>query len=546
MSSSTVKHHGLKANFIFNFVSQILTLIVPLITTPYVWNVLLAEGNGQYSYSLSIITYFILFAGMGFDLYGQKQVAACREDKEKKSVLFWEIFLLKSIFTALSMGVLLGILYGVGFGEKYDILILILSIQVIAVPFDIQFLFRGDEDFLAIAIRSIFMRVVGMVCIFVFVKRSDQVWLYTLCLSVLCIASALIMWPSAFRRIAFVSPKKLSLSRHIVPSLLIFLPTLAVTVYSVFDKTMIGLLAENADVENGYYEKAYQINSVALLLVTIISSVMVSRNSYDYSEGNYERVREHLYAASRYVWMMGLPLIVGFSVLSHNLCTWFFRKEYEGIPILLMIMSVRFVVSGFGEVLGNQLFIAIGKNQYPLIATIGAAVINFTLNFFLIPIYGAMGAAIATAVCEVVNTATLFIIAGVKKYVSPLKIIASSWKYILSAGIMFVPIFFLQRAMGETVWTFLLITFTGMAVYALSLALLRDVFFLKYVKIALRTVGRILKRGGKAAPAVAEEEEKEADHTEGEASPAPAEETREQENLTQDIRPSDGSTEESK
>lgn len=546
MSSSTTKRHGLKANFIFNFISQILTLIVPLITTPYVWNVLGADGNGQYSFSLSIITYFTLIANMGFDLYGQKQIAACRDEKEKKSAIFWELFLLKTIFTTVSMGILLGILYGVGFGEKYDILILILSIQVVAVPFDIQFLFRGDEDFLSIAIRTILMKVIGMVCIFVFVKRSDQVWVYTLCLSLSIIASNLIMWPSAFRRIALVSPKKLSLFRHLVPSILIFLPTLAVTVYSVFDKTMIGLLAQNPDVENGYYEKAYQLNCVAVLLVTIISPVMVSRNAYDYSEGNHERMREHLYAASRYVWMMGLPLIIGFSVLSHNLCNWFFRTEYDGIPILLMIMSVRCVVSGFGEVLGNQLFIAIGKNQYPLIATIGAAVINLTLNFFMIPVYGALGAAIATAVCEVANTIVLFIIAGVKKYVSPLKIITSSWKYVLSAGIMFVPIFFLQRAMGETVWTFLLITFTGMAVYALSLALLRDAFFLKYVKIALRTVGRILKRGGKAAPAVAEEEEKEADHTEGEASPAPAEETREQENLTQDIRPSDGSTEESK
>ncbi len=505
MKAKSVRHHGLKANFIFNFISQILTLIVPLITTPYVWNVLGRDGNGQYSFSLSIITYFILFANMGFDLYGQKQIAACREDREKKSAIFWELFFLKFIFTAISMGILLGILFGIGFGEKYDSLILILSIQIVAVPFDIQFLFRGDEDFLSIALRTIVLRLLGMVCIFVFVKNETHVWLYSLCLSLSTIASNLIMWPSAFRQISFVSPKKLSLFKHIVPSLLIFLPTLAITVYSVFDKTMIGLLAQNPDAENGYYEKAYQINSIALLLVTIISSVLVSRNAYDYSEGNYERVQGHLYSASRYVWMMGLPLIAGFAVLSHNLCAWFFRTEYDGIPILLMIMSVRFVVSGFGEVLGNQLFIAIGKNQYPLIATLCAAVINVTLNYFLIPIYGAVGAAIATAACEVVDTVIYFIIATKKKYISFWKVLASSWKYLISAAVMFVPIFFMQRAMGETVWTFLLITLVGVVVYALMLALLRDTFFLKYVKIAFQTVKKIFRGKNKTEAAAVSE-----------------------------------------
>ncbi len=485
---------SLKLNFIYNFISQILTLIIPLITTPYVWNVLGRDGNGQYSYSLSIITYFIFFANLGFDLYGQKQIAACREDKEKKSAIFWELFILKLITTAIAMGVLLGVLFGVGFGGKYDKLILILSIQIVAVPFDIQYFFRGDEDFLSIALRTILMKVAGMICIFVFVKNDTQVWLYSLCLSLSIIASNLIMWPSAVFRLGRVPLKQLSLLRHLKPAILVFLPTLAVVVFSVFDKTMIGLLAQNPDAENGYYEKAYQINSVALLLVTIISLVMMSRNAYDYSEGHYDKVQEHLYSASRYVWMMGLPLIVGFAVLSHNLCAWFFRTEYEGIPILLIIMSVRFIASGFTEILSNQLFIAIGKNHYPLIATGCAAVINVTLNYFLIPRYGAVGAAIATAVCEVANTAVHFVIAVRKKYISFFKVMASSWRYIISAGIMFVPIFFMQRAMGETLWTFLLITITGGVVYALSLFLLRDAFFLKYAGIGLQTIGKIFKR----------------------------------------------------
>ena len=168
MSEKVVKKQGLKTNFVYNFISQILTLLIPLITTPYLARVLHETGNGQISYASSIITYFTLFATLGFDTYGQRQIAACQEDKDKKSQVFWEICVLKTCCTLIAYAILCALLFSIGFGETYDRLILLMSIQVIAIPFDIQFLFRGDEDFRSIAIRTIVMRLIGLICIFVF------------------------------------------------------------------------------------------------------------------------------------------------------------------------------------------------------------------------------------------------------------------------------------------------------------------------------------------------------------------------------------------
>ena len=111
--------------------------------------------------------------------------------------------------------------------------------------------------------------------------------------------------------------------------------------------------------------------------------------------------------ASNYVWLVGIPLILGNILLSANLTQWFFGNGYEEVPILISIMSIRFIVSGFSEIFGTQIFISIGKEKYTMYSAIIAAVINLTLNYFLIPIYGALGAAIATAVCEVVMTLIL-------------------------------------------------------------------------------------------------------------------------------------------
>ena len=509
MSKSRAEGRSLKANFIYSFISQILTLIVPLITTPYLSRVLHETGNGQYSFSVSIITYFILFANLGFDVYGQRQIAAHREDKEKKSAIFWEIFIFKCVLTLISLGVLFSVVFSGVFGEVYTKLILILSIQVIAVPFDIQFLFRGDEDFRAIALRTIIMRAISLVCIFAFVKNETQTPLYALLLSLSVIASNLVMWPSLIRKICAVPLKSLKLFRHVRPAILIFLPTLAVTVFSVFDKTMIGLLAQNADYENGCYEQAYKINSISLLLVTIISPVMVSRNAHDFHAGNLEQVKHHLYSASRYVWMMGLPLIVGFYVLGANLCGWFLGPGYTVVPLLLVIMSVRFISSGFSEIFGSQLFIAIGKEHYPLIATTAAAIVNVTLNYFLIPEYGATGAAIATAVCEIVVTLVYLFPVAKGKYVNLGRVLLLSWKYFIAAAVMFVPIFFMQRYMNYSILSFLAIMFTGMAVYALSLFLLRDKFFLSQTGNVLKAVkAKFFKKGNETEESIEIQETK--------------------------------------
>ena len=146
------------------------------------------------------------------------------------------------------------------------------------------------------------------------------------------------------------------------------------------------------------------------------------------------------------------------------------------------MLSVRYVSSGFSEIFGTQLFLAIGKEKYQTIATVIAAVINLTLNYFLIQIYGATGAAIATAICEISVTLILAVLAYRMHIVSFRKIVFSSWKYILAAAVMFVPIFFMQRWLGNAIWTFIVIMLVGIAVYFLMLVLLRDRFFMNNVK----------------------------------------------------------------
>jgi O-antigen/teichoic acid export membrane protein len=372
---------SLKKNLVYNFISQILTLIIPLFTTPYLSRVLGEEGNGQLSYSLSVITVFLLFASLGFTTYGQREIAKVRDDKEARSKVFWEIILLRVITTTVTYAVFFSLFFTTGF-KKCNDLILIYSIEIFSTVFDVTFFYQGEEDFKSLAIRSISIRIATLILIFCLIKSSDDTWIYALCISVLYFFSFLVMWPNLKGKIVFVKLRNLSFKRHILPTFRIFIPQLAITVYSVMDKLMIGWFATNSDYENGCYEQAYKINNIGLLLVTVISSVLAPRNTYDYKNGNTDKFKEHIDFAIHYTWMIGLPLIAGFIVLSKNLSSWYLGDGYDEVPLLLQIMSVRFVASGLSELCGNQIFIPIGKEKYYTIATCAAALSNVVLNYF--------------------------------------------------------------------------------------------------------------------------------------------------------------------
>ncbi len=476
------KKKSLKLNFLFNLIGQILVLVIPLATAPYLARVLGVDINGRISFANSIISYFTLASSFGFTTYGQREIAKYQNDKEKRSQVYWEIFTIRTLFTLVSLGVLLGLIFGNVFGEKYRTFLLIQTITVFTCCIDPSFYYQGMEEFKLIAIRTIVVRLIGMCLVFIFVKTQDDAWLYVLCNAGANLLAGFAMWPLIFKQTRRIKIKDLHIWRHLGPAFLIFLPNLAVTIYSVLDKTMIGVLAENADYENGCYEKAYQLNSIMLILVTILSSVMAPRNAHDYAIGDKESFDAHVKFNINYVWMMGLPLIFGCSILCHSLSFWFLGDEYDEVPLLLQVMSVRFVASGLGVVVGDLIFIPRGKEKYSTIATAGGAVVNFVLNIFFIKWWGATGAAITTAFTEVLVTSISIIIALKQKYLSWQTILCGLPKKLIAAAIMFVPVFFMNRYLEYNVGTFLLITATGGIVYFAMLLVLQDAFFLGIVR----------------------------------------------------------------
>ncbi|MDY5649763.1 MAG: polysaccharide biosynthesis C-terminal domain-containing protein, partial [Candidatus Enterosoma sp.] len=213
-------------------------------------------------------------------------------------------------------------------------------------------------------------------------------------------------------------------------------------------------------------------------LITFISPVMGSRNTHDYKIGEVAKMKDHLYKVARYTWMIGIPLIVGVCILGKNLSSWFLGAGYDKVPLLLSIMSLRFISSGFSELCSTQLLLPIGKEKYVTVISIIGAIVNIALNSFLIKDFGSVGAAIATMVTELLICVSYLVLVDAKGYMKVERILKMPFKYLISAAVMGLVLLAMNRMLSYSIFTFTFMFVIGVSVYFLSLAFLKDKFFL--------------------------------------------------------------------
>ena len=157
-----------KINYIYSTVYQILSIILPLVTTPYISRVLSVDSIGVYSFTASIVSYFVLVASFSFQTYGQREAAYKKNDKEKLSILFFEIQIKKLIFTLLAYGSF--VLFFIE-TSQYKTMYLIQSITIVSAFFDITYLFQGMEQFRLTVVRNTAVKLVGLLLTLIFVKK---------------------------------------------------------------------------------------------------------------------------------------------------------------------------------------------------------------------------------------------------------------------------------------------------------------------------------------------------------------------------------------
>lgn len=457
-------------NYIYNLTYQILIVILPLITTPYISRVLGAENIGIYSYTVSITTYFILLGSLGIAMYGQREIAYLQEKPEQYTKTFWEIVIVRFITMSISM---LVFYFTFVQGNQYQIYYAILLLELLADCIDISWFFQGLEEFKKTVIRNILVKIISIVCIFIFVKSPDDlakyIWIYAL--SILIGNASL--WAYLPKFLKKIKIKELNIIKHIKPTIGLFIPQIATKIYTVLDKVMIGTIITNK-AEVGYYEQSQNIVKMLLTIVTSLGTVMVSRMANTFINGEKEKLKDYMKRSFNFVYLIAFPMMFGIMAVSKFFVPIFFGDGYEKVSLLLNIISPILLAIGLSNVIGTQYLLQTKRQKEFTVSVVVGAIVNFTINMLLIRRYASIGAAIGTVIAESCVTIIQFIY--IKKEFKIGDILKLSIKYIISSLIMFVVCILIGIAVNKGIVTIILQIAIGGLLYGVCLLILKDEF----------------------------------------------------------------------
>ena len=475
-----MQRKNVKLNYIFNAAYQVLLLVTPLLTAPYLSRVLEPDGVGTASYVESIVAYFTLFATMGISTYGQREISYVQDDMEKRSLVFWNTKVLG--FCTSAAATLVYVAFALLQKER-SALYLILTLNLVAVFFDITWFFQGLEEFGKTVTRNAAFKILQIAYIFLFVKTKEDLPLYVLGVGLFTALGNLSLWAYLPRYIKRIDFRQLHPFRDIRVVWSLFIPTIAVQIYTVLDKTMIGVITDSS-FENGYYEQAIKISRMLLSLVTALGTVMVPRVGNLFGKDEIGEVRRLMYRSYRFVWFLGIPLCFGVIMAAGNFVPWFFGPGYDKVVPLLQVLSFLILAIGINNVTGVQYFIPTKRqNLFTLTVIIGACT-NFTLNMVLIRYYQSIGAAVASVAAETIIAVVQLVI--VRKELLPRKVLSEGIHYYIAGGVMVLVLWPICRRLSPSILHTAMIVACGAATYFLILLVERDEFFLSNVKNILR------------------------------------------------------------
>lgn len=481
---------NIKLNFIYRLLYEVLVIITPFITTPYISRTLGADGVGIHSYATSIMTYFVLIASLGTLSYGAREIARNREDKVAYSKLFWEIELM-TIGT--SFVCIIGWIVFVTLVKEYKMVFWALTPTLLAAMFDISWFYMGQERVIYSVIWNSICKIIGIIVLFGFVKEKSDLPLYTVINSGVLLIGNISMWIYLPKFLVKIEFKTLSIKRHIHETLVYFIPSVATTIYTVLDKTLIKAITGDV-FQSGYYEQATKIINMSKTVVfASVNAVMGARISYLFARKEYNEIKLRICKSLDFILLLGYGVGFGIVGIADNFVPWFFGEEYNSVIYMLYIMAVLIIVIGISNCLGSQYYTPSGKRKESAKYIVIGSIVNLILNCIFIPQLGAKGAIVGSIVAEL--TITVLYIKHCDGFVNVLQIWIYSWKRIISGIVMLICIYNFGRLYKESIIiTIIFQVIIGVAIYVTILLVLKDDMMNEIKDLIIQTVYKTIRR----------------------------------------------------
>lgn len=480
-----MKAKSLKLNAILNTIKTVTSLLFPLITFPYVSRILLPEGTGKVNFANSIVSYFGIIASLGIGTYASREAAKIRDDKTKLAKLVKEILSINIISTLIAYSLFFISLLTVSKFYEYRFLLCICSATIILSTLGVDWLNSAMEDYAYITIRTIIFQIISLTLIFLLIKTKDDFVKYA-GISVFQSVGANILNFFHSRKYVnyFLKTERLELKKHIKPIFILFGSSIAISIFTIMDTSMLGFLSTTTEV--GYYSAASKLVRMIRNLFPAVFTVLFARFSYYNAQKDNESYMDLAKKTTNFIFCFSIPIVAGFILFSTPVIELLCGSEYIPATSSVIVLSPLVFISSCSGFLGGVLMITQGKEKQYLYTTAGASIIDLILNFLLIPKMGAFGASLATLITEVF----IFIIYVTisKNILVKINIGKSFFQYLVSTAIMTIIIIFIAIRIENSLYRIIFGTFIGIAVYATCLQLMKNDYFITTKKDVLKKI----------------------------------------------------------
>lgn len=395
------KVSSLRKNAFLNIVYKLSSILFPLITYPYVSRILLADNLGRVSFFTSLTNYMLMIGSLGISTYGIRIVAKTRNNKRELSVVVKELLIINLVVTFIAS---LFLISSIIFVEKFqkNLLLMFSSLcQILIAPLGMEWLYGGLEQYEYIAKRSITMKIISLIFIFLFVHEKEDYIIYAAILMLGYIGNYICNFVYSKKFIDYSIKQKWKLKRHLKAVLILFASILAINIYTNVDTLMLGFIKGDRAV--GLYDVACKGKLVLLSLINAISTVLFPRLSYYLAEKDIVSYNKVLKKSISVIMGIAIPLSIFFVIEAKDVVIFLGGNAYEDATLCMQILMPILIISGFSNITGNQILLPHGKDISYMRAVMTGAIVDIILNLFFMPRYSLHGAAFATLMAEIVQ-----------------------------------------------------------------------------------------------------------------------------------------------
>ncbi|EFC71582.1 oligosaccharide flippase family protein [Prevotella sp. oral taxon 299] len=472
---------SLKKNIMLSTAYEVISIILPFFTAPYVARVLGAYGVGTYSYTNSIQSYFSMFAALGIMSYGKREISRNRDSIVDRSKLFIELQVL--LFCTTSIILVLWFIW-INITDSFQLYYLILTCSILNVFFDISWYYAGIEKFNYIVYRNLIIKLFLFVLLFIVVRSKEDLYKYILLMVVSSLGGSLSMWLYLKKTIIWVKPNFCRIKSHLKETIVYFIPAVAASIYTILNKILIGSIT-GLIVENGYYEQATNmINMAKSVTFVSLNSVLGSRIAYLFGQNKIAEVKERINKSIDFILFMGVGLMFGMIGIAAHFVPLFLGDGYEKTIYLLQMLSPIIIIIGISNCLGTHYFTPAGYRSKSSKYLIYGSCVNLLISLFLIPRFLSYGAVLSSLSAE--TFITILYVKNCGDFLSLKTLLRVVWKKIIAGFFMYLIMFALSNLGVNSFINVFLLFIGGVISYIVMLCLLRDSLPLFFIKDVIR------------------------------------------------------------